>query len=271
MDRAEIDRVYADLAKPDFCTTTPDELEALHRAISTNKPERVIEIGTGSGLTAGFIARFMSEHGGSALTSIDSADTFFAAPKEAVGHLARKVFDGASVAVDIRPRTRAIDLTNADGPWNMAFIDADQAHPWPLLDTMALWPHLTGQRIVLHHGLQLFRRHRFLLGIGPRVLFNEVPEAHRHVSPANGWNMFSIDLRMRQGMFEEIALNALSIPWTARPPISQAFLDTFRETLRPHFTSRFWSEFDECAQLNRWSTAKHAYFAVRKAAAGLRR
>ncbi|MEM8576645.1 MAG: class I SAM-dependent methyltransferase [Pseudomonadota bacterium] len=271
MDSADIEEVHGRLSRPGYGTLTPDELAFVQRAVTSEAPDRVIEIGTGAGLTAGIIAGLLAKTGGTSVTSIDAGTRFFAAPDLAIGHLAAQVYSGDAVRIDIRTGTRSIDLTGTDGPWQLAVIDADHAHPWPILDTMALWPHLTGNRTVLHHNLQQFRRNRPGLGIGPRVLFNEVPEAHRHASPAGGWNIFAVDLRMRQRMFEEVALNALSIPWTVRPPLEAEVLDQFRSVMKPHFSDGFWREFDECVGLNRWSRAKRLYFAARRGAAGLRR
>ncbi len=270
MELAEIEALHAQHARADFGTTTPDELAYIQETIRTYKPRKILEIGTASGLTTGFLARFLEEVGGDSVTSIDSEDVFFGDHRKKVGYLASAIYDGQSVRTRIEAGKSSLDLAGLDGPWDLVFVDASHNHPWPTLDTLAVAPHLSGARIVIHHDLQLFRRFPRFLGIGPRVLFNETPQTHRHAGAANGWNIFRIDLSMEPVLLEEIGLNALSMPWTARPPLSKREVSRFREALRDTYSPGFWAQFDVCEKQNRWNATKMAYFYVRYAAAKLR-
>lgn len=266
----DIATLHAAHVRPGFGTTTPDELAFLQKTIHRFKPKRFLEIGTASGLTTGFVAQFMDEIGGGSVTSIDTGRRFFGDHSKSVGYLAPAIYAGDAVDVTIETGKSSLDLKTLDGPWDMAFVDADHGHPWPTLDTLAVAPHLTGPRIVLHHDLQLFRRHIWFRGTGPRALFNETPEAHRHVDPANGWNMFYIDLNMADGTWPEVAANALCMPWTARPPLSQGTSTQFRNLIETHYGSDLAVLFADVVHMNRWSVPKRALFALRLAAARAR-
>lgn len=265
MKLEDIARLHTEFARPEFGTTTPEELDYIQSLVIKHRPRKVIEIGTASGLTTGFIARFLSENDGVSITSIDLADQFFAARDKPVGYLADRVYSGTDIAISIHPRRLSLDLDDLDGPWDMAFIDANHQHPWPTLDTLAVAPHLTGPRIVIHHDLQLYRRHRDMGGIGPRVLFNEMPQRHRHAVKANGWNIFSLDLTLPNGSLEHAAIGALSIPWTARPPMGPRTLEKCSRFLSSHYSPELAAEFKDCAAQNRVSFASRAVQYLRAA------
>ena len=250
--------------RPGFGTTTPDELDYIQRLIAQHRPKRFLEIGTASGLTTGFIARFMEENGGTSVTSIDLSAKFFGQKDKPVGYLAREIYDGHAVDITIHPRLSALDLAQLYGPWDMAFIDANHQHPWPTVDTLALAPHLSGPKIVVHHDLQLYRRFRFLRGIGPRVLFNEMPDSHRHADIAGGWNIFSIDLTLEDAVMEQVAIGALSMPWTSRPTLTASETERFENILGAHYSPDLLKEFRECRRTNRVSLPSRINFSVRR-------
>ena len=256
MDLSEIEHVHGQYCRPGFGTTMPDELDYIQRLIRKHRPKRVIEIGTASGLTTGFIARFLEENGGESVTSIDLRKTFFAERTKPIGYLAGQIYTGSDIAIALLAQKSTLDLADlADlhGPWDMAFIDANHQHPWPTLDTLAVAPFLSGARIVIHHDLQLYRRHRQFRGVGPRVLFNEMPESHRHAVIANGWNIFSIDLSLERDILEHVAIGALSMPWTDRPPISPGKTAAYKTLFSRHYSDTLMSEFSDCIALNRVS------------------
>lgn len=263
MDIEEIARIHQLHCQPEFGTTTPDELNYIQSLIIKHRPKRVIEIGTASGVTTGFIAQFLSENAGTSVTSIDLAETFFASPSDPVGYLARKIYPGTDIEIEIHPRKTSLDLEALGGPWDMAFVDANHQHPWPTLDTLAVAPFLSGPRIVIHHDLQLYRNFRRLRGIGPRVLFNEMPHDHRHAVKANGWNIFSLDLTMPNNTLEHVSIGAFSMPWTALPPLGERTLRRCSQFLGKHYSERLLREFEECAELNKVPLPKRMLMYIR--------
>lgn len=271
MQLAEIEALHAQHCRPGFGTTTPDELVYLQKLIARHRPKQFIEIGTASGLTTGFIARFMAENGGTRVTSIDLAHQFFGARDNPVGYLAQQIYTGDAVDIDIRPGVSALDLPSLGMRWDMGFIDANHQNPWPTIDTLALAPHMTGPRIVLHHDLQLYRRFRQFQGIGPRVLFNEMPESHREVDPANGWNTFALDLSLERAVLEQVAIGAVSMPWTVRPPIPARQIARVRDMIKAEYSGDLETEFADAARVNRMSAPGLALWHLRHKVGQLRR
>ncbi len=263
MQREDIEALHARFDRPGFGTTTVDEIDYIQRLIQKHKPKRFLEIGTASGLTTGFIAHFLQENGGTSVTSVDLSSSFFGERDKSIGYLARDIYQEGRVEIDIRPRKSALDLAEMKGPWDMAFIDANHQHPWPTIDTLAVAHHLTGPRIVIHHDLQLYRRHKKLRGVGPRVLFNEMPEENRHVDIANGWNIFSLDLNLDPVVIEHIAIGAFSMPWTTHPPLTESTVSKVRACLQYGYSANLIAEFDECVAVNKRSLPARAFSHLR--------
>lgn len=260
----EIQRLHGQFVQPGFGTTTPEELDYIQRLIAQHRPKRVVEIGTASGMTTGFMAHFMAENGGESITSIDLSAKFFGDADKPVGYLASKVYPDTQIDMQILPRTSALDFARLGGPWDLAFIDANHQHPWPTVDTLALAPHLRGPKIVIHHDLQLYRRFRVMRGIGPRVLFNEMPDSHRHADSADGWNIFSIDLTLDPEVLEHVAIGALSMPWTSRPSLTRSETARFENVLKESYSPYMLQEFRSCRKHNRVSLPSGMLFASRR-------
>lgn len=270
MKPEEIIAIHERYVGPGFGTTTPDELVFIQDLIKQHRPKRFLEIGTASGFSTGVIARMLEAHGGRAITSIDLDTQFFGDTDKESGFLARAIYQGDKVEIKLHTKVTAFDLEALGGPWDMAFVDANHQHPWPVLDTLALAPHLNNSRIVIHHDLQLFRRFKAFRGVGPRLLFNEVPDAYRQASAANGWNIFALDLNMPPDIFEEVAKNALSLPWTDRPPIRSHMLKRIEAWLRAEYGEDLASEFQAAARVYRMSLPGWLYFLLRHRVALLR-
>lgn len=264
MQLAEIEDIQSQHLRPDYGTTTPDELNYIQKLIIKHRPKRFIEIGTASGLSTGFIARFMAENGGESLTSIDYSSKFFGQAEKPVGFLTPQIYQSGPVKIEIIPRKSALDLQDIGGTWDMAFIDANHQHPWPTLDTLAVAPHMRGSKVVIHHDLQLYRRFKELKGIGPRVLFNEMPDSHRHADIAGGWNIFSIDLKLDKALLEEVAIGALSMPWTSFPSLTPTEVRKFEAILAEHFSQNLLDEFRLCRKHFRDSMPTRLVFALRR-------
>ncbi len=125
MNLTEITQLHSKFVRPGFGTTKPDELMFIQSVIQKYKPRKIIEIGTASGLTTGFIARFLDETDGASITSVDILQQFFGDRRYKAGFLADQIYTGQTIKVEIKRGMSSLDLGPSDGPWDMAFIDAN--------------------------------------------------------------------------------------------------------------------------------------------------
>lgn len=237
MEIEQIRTLHQIHAKPDFGTTTPEELLFLSKLIHQHKPERILEIGTASGVTTGFLGLFLAEIGGGSVLSIDIAPQmeFQSGAKMHTGAMAGRLCMDESVEITLETGRTSLDLGRYGTSWDLVFIDANHGHPWPVLDTLAAAPFLRGPKVIVHHDLQLWRRFPQFHGAGPRMLFNEVPEAFRHADPANGWNVFMMDMTMPREVFEEVVAGALFMPWSRYADVDPVVLRRFEALIGEHY------------------------------------
>jgi hypothetical protein len=141
------------------------------------------------------------------------------------------------VEVQKRPFTTALDIHKLEMFYDMAFVDANHQHPWPLIDTLCLYPFMRGKKIVIHHDLRLYRKRNMPLGIGPKYLFDQFPESHKERATANKGNIFHLRLDFEKSKMEEIATDALLLPWSLRTPLSEKHLSSVRELLQRHYSA----------------------------------
>ena len=133
------------------------------------------------------------------------------------GFLIDEVYTGSRVKVHKHKFKRSIDLDDLDlGPFEMAFIDAAHPHPWPLIDTLFVRPHMTGSKTVIHHDLELFTKQRVVLGIGPKYVWDQFPESARQRGEGGASNIFSVSLDIDDATFERIFCDGILLPWTSQ-------------------------------------------------------
>jgi len=244
MDPAAVTRCYKAVQKPHYGTLSSGEVLFLQEQIATHRPRRFIEVGTATGLSTGFIARFMEEAAGDHLTSLDYDDRFYGDRSKPVGFLVPQIYSGTGVTVDIRPNTVSLDV--GEESFDMGFVDGNHYHPWPTLDTLTLYPRLTGPKCLLHHDLTLFANLPKQDGIGPKFLFDQMPDTHRLRSVARGGNLFALDLRLDQTVFERAMADALSLPWSIRTQLSDDMVGKIRAMLKTHYSAALQDHFEAC-------------------------
>ncbi len=236
-----IKQIFDQVWKPGYGSVSCGELSFIQTLIQRNRPRRFIEIGMASGLSGGFIASFMAENGGEYFTSLDHDNTFFGDTSKTNGFLMEEICAGGTIAIEKRPFRTSIDLPDLfpgtfDQAFDMAFVDANHAHPWPIIDTLCLCPFMRGSRIVIHHDLNLFRKQDAVVGIGPKYLHDQFPADRRINHPASS-NIFAVSLDMPLHVFEDVVINALSLPWSLRSPLPVIFLEKFLS-----FVERFYGK-----------------------------
>ncbi|MEM8555985.1 MAG: class I SAM-dependent methyltransferase, partial [Pseudomonadota bacterium] len=225
-----------------------EEAEFIQSLIAAHRPLSFVEIGTASGLSGGLICRFMDEAGGKRFVTIDHDNTFFGDPSQPNGFALPAIYGGDRVHVNQRTHQLSIDLALGEESFDMAFVDANHRHPWPLIDTLCLYPRMTGSKLVVHHDLRLFRQKGWNTGIGPKYLFDQFPGQYRKASPANKRNTFYVDLNLRKKAMRRVAVDGFLLPWTARAPMAPEFRTRFEsfltDTYGPEVTTAFRDGYD---------------------------
>lgn len=202
-------------------TISPAEARALAQLISKHRPKSFLEIGTASGITTGLIAAAMKENDGVDVQSLDISRTFFRDASKPVGYLCGELFVGKTPVVNIRSRTTALQATQLfePGTFDMAFVDADHRHPWPTLDLIAIAPCLAEGAVVAFHDLALYSLEVKGTGIGPKHLFDQIPEMFRSIIEPELGNMFTLTLPDDVSILAPALAASLLIPWTHNPRI----------------------------------------------------
>lgn len=220
------------------------------RAIEEHRPTSFLELGTSSGLSTGLIANMLHDNGGERLVSVDVSARYYRDESLPTGFLVPELYQGDRVTVDLRSPLTSIGVAGWDETFEMGFVDGNHGHPWPVIDLLCLAPRLTGPRILFQHDLNLFRKQPisggqpFPHGIGPKFLFDQFPDSHRHRYSANGGNLFSVSLDMPQEQLEAIAIEAFALPWTTLRRMGGHRLEAFRDVLRSNYSPAVLDAFD---------------------------
>lgn len=160
-------KFFAD--KPDGTSGSimPNDALFIFTFMKMLRPKKVLEIGVSSGVSSAFMLKAAEQLGllGESfhLDSIDLLDYVYAAPSEPVGW----VVD--SMAADLKPHLNLVtgvttlDLaalrteSRIEEP-DLVFLDAEHAHPWPMIDLVLLCDTLPEGVWVLMHDIGLMER-----------------------------------------------------------------------------------------------------------------
>lgn len=242
----QIKEIHGQFWKPGYGAVAPSELAFIQKLIMKHKPDTFVEVGMASGMSTGFIASFLDEHGGKSLLSLDHDDQFFGDPTKPNGFLVPDLYKGSNVKVDLVKFKTALDIHEFDRTFDMAFVDANHQHPWPGVDMMALYPKMSGPRIMVHHDLRLFMKQDVMFGIGPKYLFDQFPDSHRIRSKANQGNIFAVDLNMGQKEFETLLTDLFKLPWSLRTPLQPSYVEQIRNVIKRDYSKALLAHFDKC-------------------------
>ncbi|MEO9324915.1 class I SAM-dependent methyltransferase [Nocardioides sp. C4-1] len=222
-----------------------DEVMWVQGLVERHRPQQFLEIGMASGLSAGVLAHVLGEHGARHLTTVDYDNTFFGDHTKENGYLIESIYPDGPVTIEKLPFTVAADVVALGRDYDMAFIDANHQQPYPLLDTLCIWPALTGAKIVIHHDLRLYKDQAVPFGIGPKYVFDQFPDTARIRSEARGGNIFALDLsEISREQIERIAVDGLLLPWTMRTPMPGWIRKKTRRVLREHYSPQVLEAFD---------------------------
>lgn len=224
------------------------DLTVLWNEMLRVRPGAIVEIGCCTGLSTGLMALMLDQIAPGRIVSVDLAERVYFDETKPVGYLLDQIAPHRQTQVDLRTGLTALDLAQ-DGPRNMfdlAFVDASHQHPWPILDTLCLLPTLKDGAPILHHDLQLFRSRQNRLGVGPKILFDQVRGPATTTADqvlgagfetgltgrAVKNNIFS--LRMTHP-YKALALSlarGLHLPWSIQAPLPDALATRMVEFLK---------------------------------------
>lgn len=244
MSMEDVSMIFQKFWKTGYGSVAKDEVMFIQGLIQKHKPKQFLEIGTASGLSAGLILNFMSRAGGELFVTVDHDNTFFGDPTKENGFLIPEIYQGGSVKVQRHVFKTAFDLDSMSQQFDMAFIDANHQHPWPLMDTLCLWPWLVGSKTVIHHDLRLFFKQDIVFGIGPKYLFDQFPCERRITTDANQGNIFALNLDMKKEELESIAMDGFSLPWSLRTPMPEKNIQAMKGVLERHYSMNLMEAFD---------------------------
>ncbi|MDG1943943.1 MAG: class I SAM-dependent methyltransferase [Halioglobus sp.] len=229
---SDLDKIYSTHWKKGYGSIAKSEVLFLQKLIEEYRPQNFIEVGMASGISGGSIAQMLDWCGAKTFTSIDYDNTFFGDPTKPNGFLIEKIYQGNNIEVAKLPFTTTLDLSSIGAKFDMGFIDANHQHPWPLIDTLLLYPFLTSPKILIHHDLKLFRRQDVVYGIGPKYLFDQFPERYRITTIEGGQNIFALDMsEIGVERLKNIAMDAFSLPWSLRSPLDQSTISGVAKNL----------------------------------------
>ena len=244
MEQSEIEAIHEKFWRPGYGSVAADEMEYFQALIAEHRPKHFLEIGTASGLSGGLISLLLEEYGGESFTTLDHDNTFFGDETKENGFLIDQIYQGEKIRVEKKPFTLAMDIPSLGREFDMVFIDANHQHPYPTIDTLCVYPFLTGSRTVLHHDLKLYKTQRVPFGIGPKYFYDQVPHSLRDRSPANEGNLYSVRLTMDKDEFEDLIVDALLLPWSLRTHIIPPRITAIQELVDAHYSPRVREAFD---------------------------
>lgn len=129
--------------------------------VSILAPHRVIEIGTLTGFSAAIIAAAIyRQHGNTETISVETIDASAQCIVEEtrpVGFAIAELIPEIVSTVRVHPQRKSdfVRDLSAAGKFDLAFIDADHRHPWPLLDVLQIAPCLQPGGWIVLHDIQL--------------------------------------------------------------------------------------------------------------------
>ena len=171
------------------------DAEFLFELIAAERPRTVVELGVASGASSAAILCALDQlpeiNGGRVLYSCDVRSTCYFNESFATGHACSEMYPDARTRwrtefdVDARRLARVLPRGSVD----LTFIDANHAHPWPLLDLLHVTAVAKPRSWVVLHDVDLPIHYPEYQVYGPRWLFqawpfNKVKGAGRWVSIA---------------------------------------------------------------------------------------
>lgn len=233
-----IREVHKKFWKPGYGSISAKEAYFIQQGIAEYKPKRFLEIGTASGLSTGFIGMFLSQNDGEEVVTLDIDKVFWADQTKETGFLAKDICDGDIKITYIREKDSTYLQENyIEDKFDMAFVDANHQHPWPVLDMIAVLPLMKKGALIYHHDLALYKNQTPIYGVGPKYLFDQIPEYIRCAIKEVEKNIYYIKTPDNYMDLAPALIDALYLPWTIRKKIPESIFDKYK-----YIAKRYWNE-----------------------------
>lgn len=242
-------------AKPSWAmsgSVAPIDALFLGEMVRATRPRTIIEIGVAAGCSTATLAWAASRHAADPrIIALDALEHWYLDPTRPVGCAAPEMLAGerdALRAIRIHGACTALDVPRlcADRSVDLAFIDADHRHPWPLLDALAILDALRDDSWILAHDtrlVELAAKQERKTGQpapwaqqGPAYLFRAWPGRTIHAATKSG-NIAALQVPSDRRAIRAALLSAVDEhPWEIDPsdPAIRSTIALIRPRRAPH-------------------------------------
>lgn len=215
----DVDVLHRKLWRKGAISISADEAKWMNDVVRDCSPKTALEVGTAMGLSSVVLANAMAGCGGKTLDTVDLNKQFTGDKALETGYLIEEFSDEYKpVTVTKHLGNTTFDLRSLFGnkKFDLVFIDANHQHPFPTIDMMLVLPFVKKGGIVMHHDLRLYQKQNDARGIGPKYLFDQVSDLYRSSIGRGDNNIFYIKNEMGKEEWEDIFVNSLYMPWSAK-------------------------------------------------------
>ncbi|HEV8397069.1 MAG TPA: glycosyltransferase [Vicinamibacterales bacterium] len=189
----------------------------LHEMIGALQPENIVELGVASGVSSAVILHALDRLPDAdcrVLYSCDVRPTCYFDEAYATGQACREMYPSpragwyTSFESDARELARVLPIEGAD----LTFIDANHAHPYPLLDLLQVTTFAKPGSWVILHDVDLPIQHPQFQTYGPRWLFHKWP--FNKIKAFDRWaSIGAVQLPEDPSQLVPMVLALLDKPW----------------------------------------------------------
>jgi len=210
----KVKELYEQLWRQGYGSITAPEAEFIAEEIARHKPRSFVEIGTATGLSTVMIATALQRNGLSGLTTLDHSKYFFGDNSKLTGFVIDDHFGEGGGGIGRLTGLVSADLReHVDPEIGMAFIDANHGHPWPTIDTLMIWPLMAEGALLFHHDLRLYQKSNDGRSVGPKFLYDQMPDEHKRLIDDADRNMFWIRKAADLPHLARRLADSLMLPW----------------------------------------------------------
>lgn len=232
---ADIVRMNAMYQPPAWATgyISRSDAEFLAEMVAAQAPRTVVELGVASGASSAVLLQALDalpDAGSRQLISCDVRATCYFNDAYPTGQACADMYPSPTAqwrrefAMDARRLREAV----APGSVDLTFIDANHAHPWPLLDLLQATAFARPESWIVLHDIDLPVQHPQFQIYGPRWLFAAWP--FNKVKGVGKWaSIGAVQLPPDTSMLVPTALSLIGRPWEGAPsPQDAAMPGAFR-------------------------------------------